>query len=471
MASTRTLRPIGRLIYSGDHVLMNFTQNTSALVAATLITTLVIAATGAVATADENQCNAIFGPVRFSGLISSGDNLPPLTEVEQIDSGLGHGIALLKDGTLAFWGMNNAGQLSPPEGVGDGSQRVTQVSAGFLHNVALLLDGTVACWGANDQGQCDVPEELTEPKPGNPVIQVDAGNNFSAALRLDGSVVSWGDNVGTCDRSDEDESNPIVRIICGPSAIGAFRADGSVFICNFDLEMPEEPLVDLVIFGPSEGNYFFALTEEHEVITWSFDGWHTFNKGPVAQISASDSNFAFLMEDGSVLCGSTNQAEVSPTTFCNTATTDIELGLATRSSIAIGRYHLMVKVEEYDCDNSGVDDLEEITEGLAEDCDGDFVIDSCAVSAGLAPDCNSNLVPDSCDIANGSEDTNENGIPDSCDLARGDFNLDGCIDGADLGIFFGLWGDTNPPYGDFNSDGVINGVDLGRLLIAFGICQ
>ena len=450
---------------------MYHTTTTSVRLTRTLMVALAIAATSCLAAADEGECNATLGPVRFSGLISSGDNLPPLTEVEQIDSGLGHGIALLKDGTLAFWGMNNAGQLTPPEGVGDGSQRVTQVSAGLLHNVTLLVDGTVACWGANDQGQCDVPEELTEPKPGNPVIQVDAGNNFSAALRLDGSVVSWGDNVGTCDRSDEDESNPIVRITCGASAIGAFRADGSVFICNFDLEMPEEPLVDLVIFGPSEGNYFFALTEDRKVLTWSFDGWYTFNEGPVAQISAFDGNFAFLMEDGSLLCAGIQGGVPRTLPFCNTATTDIELGLATRSSIAIGRYHLMVKVEEYDCDNSGVDDLEEITEGLAEDCDGDFVIDSCAVSAGLVPDCNGNLVPDSCDIANGSEDTNANGIPDSCELARGDFNLDGCIDGADLGIFFGLWGDTNPPYGDFNSDGVINGADLGRLLIAFGICQ
>lgn len=44
----------------------------------------------------------------------------------------------------------------------------------------------------------------------------------------------------------------------------------------------------------------------------------------------------------------------------------------------------------------------------------------------------------------------------------GDFNNDGVIDGADLGILLGQWGEAGAA--DLNSDGVVNGADLGMLL-------
>ena len=135
-----------------------------------LTATLALAATSPAAVTSQDECTSSIGPVRFSGLIGSGDTLPPLTEVEAIDAGHAHSVALLKDGTLALWGNNAFGQLTPPEGVGVGAQRVAQVSAGLMRNVALLVDGTVVCWGANDQGQCDVPEELTQPNPENPLF-------------------------------------------------------------------------------------------------------------------------------------------------------------------------------------------------------------------------------------------------------------------------------------------------------------
>lgn len=57
---------------------------------------------------------------------------------------------------------------------------------------------------------------------------------------------------------------------------------------------------------------------------------------------------------------------------------------------------------------------------------------------------------------------------DSMFLSIGvDLDLDGTVDGADLGILLGAWGDC-PPEGfcpaDFNGDGVVDGADLGLLL-------
>ena len=61
--------------------------------------------------------------------------------------------------------------------------------------------------------------------------------------------------------------------------------------------------------------------------------------------------------------------------------------------------------------------------------------------------------------------------PASC---LGDLNLDGVVNGADLGLLLGAWGacpgGTPGCLGDLNVDGVVNGADLGLLLGAWGPC-
>jgi hypothetical protein len=57
-----------------------------------------------------------------------------------------------------------------------------------------------------------------------------------------------------------------------------------------------------------------------------------------------------------------------------------------------------------------------------------------------------------------------------CDCV-GDFNVDGVVNGADLGLMLSSWGPcgANCPY-DLNADGQINGADLGLVLSAWGVC-
>jgi len=54
----------------------------------------------------------------------------------------------------------------------------------------------------------------------------------------------------------------------------------------------------------------------------------------------------------------------------------------------------------------------------------------------------------------------------------GDLNLDGEVNGADLGLLLGAWGACpgTPCPGDLNLDGEVNGADLGLLLGAWGPC-
>ena len=57
-----------------------------------------------------------------------------------------------------------------------------------------------------------------------------------------------------------------------------------------------------------------------------------------------------------------------------------------------------------------------------------------------------------------------------CDCV-GDLNVDGVVNGADLGLMLSSWGPcgTNCPY-DLNADGQVNGADLGLTLSAWGVC-
>ena len=52
---------------------------------------------------------------------------------------------------------------------------------------------------------------------------------------------------------------------------------------------------------------------------------------------------------------------------------------------------------------------------------------------------------------------------------RADFNFDGTVDGADLGLLLAEWG-SGRSTADINRDGAVDGADLGLLLGAYGNC-
>ena len=57
--------------------------------------------------------------------------------------------------------------------------------------------------------------------------------------------------------------------------------------------------------------------------------------------------------------------------------------------------------------------------------------------------------------------------PSAC---AADLNLDGMIDGTDLGLLLGAWGVCGSCDADLNADGQVDGTDLGLLLGAWGAC-
>jgi formylglycine-generating enzyme required for sulfatase activity/subtilisin-like proprotein convertase family protein len=119
-----------------------------------------------------------------------------------------------------------------------------------------------------------------------------------------------------------------------------------------------------------------------------------------------------------------------------------------------------------DCDGDGRRDRCQVHDGTAQDCDGNGVLDQCDLAAGTVQDCNNNGTPDACDRADGEPDQDNDGLLDACERAWGDLNLDGLVDGADLGALLSVWG--NGGLGDLDGDGTAGGSDLGIILAHWG---
>jgi formylglycine-generating enzyme required for sulfatase activity/subtilisin-like proprotein convertase family protein len=120
-----------------------------------------------------------------------------------------------------------------------------------------------------------------------------------------------------------------------------------------------------------------------------------------------------------------------------------------------------------DCDGDGRRDRCQVFDGTAQDCDGNGVLDACDLAAGTVQDCNNNGTPDACDLDDGEPDADSDGLLDACEQSWGDVNLDGVVDGADLGALLSGWG-TAGPLGDLDGDGFVGGSDLGILLAHWG---
>lgn len=129
-------------------------------------------------------------------------------EVVELAVGHGHTLALLDDGSVVAWGLNNRGQL----GDGTTSDSPTQlvsvdlpgdavaIAAGGFHSLALLDDGSVYAWGNNDDGQAggyrsEVPTPHRVMGFSESLRHVAAGMYSSYAVADDGTAYGWGQNL------------------------------------------------------------------------------------------------------------------------------------------------------------------------------------------------------------------------------------------------------------------------------------
>ena len=147
-------------------------------------------------------------------------------------------IALLKDGTVAYTGLekDNALITNLPTELTDGSVRVVDI-AGSSQNVAAVDEtGKVWVWGVATHGEKSVPEMASKP------VKIYGGRYHYTVLLEDGDVISWGDDMyGQASVPSAVENAEIAAIYSGGNQNYAVTTDGKVltwglkgFLCGTD---------------------------------------------------------------------------------------------------------------------------------------------------------------------------------------------------------------------------------------------
>jgi len=99
------------------------------------------------------------------------------------------------------------------------------------------------------------------------------------------------------------------------------------------------------------------------------------------------------------------------------------------------------------------------------DSDGDGTVDS---SDGC-PNDPAKTAPGICGCGVADTDSDNDGTADCIDGCPEDLNRNGTVEGGDLAILLGAWG-NDAPSSDITGDGQVDGADLATLLGAWGTC-
>jgi alpha-tubulin suppressor-like RCC1 family protein len=200
-----------------------------------------------------------------------------LSNVVAVAAGSDHSLALLADGTVMAWGLNEYGTLGIGNVTGPetcegrpcgrtpvpvpGLSGVIAISASGQLSLALLANGTVMAWGGDYNGQTGDGVGAPEPcwcvdhpvaVPGvTGAVAVAAGNDVGAAMLADGTVRTWGSNV---------------RGQLGDGA--TIPGTGSECDCRGPGPVGSLPAVKWIAMGPSAG---FAVRQSGAGMAWGMN--------------------------------------------------------------------------------------------------------------------------------------------------------------------------------------------------------
>ncbi len=228
------------------------------------------------------------GSVAVWGSNIYGQLTPPVSAVgiRQVAAGDDHSVALRVDGVVVAWGRGSTPPPPPDPGnpsqgadsgqsiVPPGLPPVVSVAAGLYHSLAVLVDGTVRVWGYS----CEPPPSTSygfnvPPSSLTSVRSCDGGYRHNAAVRVDGSVACWGTN--NYGESDIPPGLPAcIEVACGQIHSAALSTDGRVHCWGDNgLGQCAVPLGLQFVTAIATGSaHTAALTADGSVVAWGYNG-------------------------------------------------------------------------------------------------------------------------------------------------------------------------------------------------------
>ena len=233
--------------------------------------------------------------------------------------------ALLIDGRVQCWGLNQLGQLgrgvpttARDEFIGDDEHpasfgstdvggTVTELVAGYQHACTLVADGSVRCWGTNSSGEtgyptADYPEVVSSivgnVDVGGSVAGISAGRLNTCALLDTGDVRRWGvHELESFDAPASARDVPVaaraIQVACGASYTCALLADGQVDCRGVaGSAVAQQSPVELggVATRIAAGNHHAcALMQDGGVRCWGDNYWGQLGYGHLEKIGDDES--------------------------------------------------------------------------------------------------------------------------------------------------------------------------------------
>lgn len=234
-----------------------------------------------------------------------------------------HGIE--RDGTVACWGNNNAGQTNVPPGLSN----VVAISVGEDHCMVLRRDGSVVSWGG-----------LTTPQGISNVVAIAAGGSeaggFSLVLRKDGTVFGWA-KLNYWGQIDVPEGlSNVVAIAAGSYHGLALKSDRTIVAWGLDQPNVPEELSNVVAIAAG-GGHNLALKSDGTVTAWGGNGLGQSDVpeglSNVVAVSAGEQHSLALKSDGTVVGWGYN--EFGPTTIPENLTNVVAISAGIFHSVAI----------------------------------------------------------------------------------------------------------------------------------------
>ncbi|MFO0784478.1 MAG: hypothetical protein U0636_12450 [Phycisphaerales bacterium] len=457
------------------------------------------------------------GTVRCWGLNTSGQCTVPagLANVVQIAAGTLHSVALSADGTVRCWGSGTAPSQSDTNNNGQSNVPVnlppmTSIAAGTGHTLALDSEGRFVGWGFGvappwqTVSGDDKAGQAFSPLDPAQIAQIAACDGRTIIRDFDGRV----SQVGVANYYAEGVAPAglrAVQIAAGPHHSMARLADGTITFWGTGFNSNASPSYGQSIVPANTlpvkyvaAGYYHSMavhdtaTNPGLAVCWGAGttvGTGTDNDhwgqsivppmiGSLTRMAGGEFHTVALRADGKVFCWGAGTT-VGPS-YWDRGQCIVPADLAPVTSVAAGRLHtLAVDVTRHvRCwgDNSGgactppagLDNVRQVAGGMVHSValrmDGSVVAwgtsdyGQCAVPPNL---------PHVLQVAAGARHT----IVLLGDNCEGDVDLNGTVDGQDLGLLLGKWG--VPAHGlpeDLDLDGSVDGEDLGLLLGSWGEC-